>query len=53
MGKKKTKRELKREQRQKDLEERAAAQEAFEAKRRKYRIRVNRVVSGIDAAIAA
>jgi uncharacterized membrane protein YfcA len=38
MAKKKTKRELKREQREQRDVERAAAQAEFEAKRRKYRI---------------
>ncbi len=38
MGKKKTKRELKREEREKRIAEREAAQAAFETKRRKFRI---------------
>ena len=38
MGKKKTKRDLKREQRDLDVAEREVAQSEFEAKRRKYRI---------------
>ncbi|HHH29858.1 MAG TPA: hypothetical protein ENK57_16140 [Polyangiaceae bacterium] len=38
MGKKKTKRQIKREQREHDAEARALATAVFEAKRRKYRI---------------
>ena len=38
MGKKKTKRQLKREERDRQAEELAIATEAFEGKRRKYRI---------------
>ena len=38
MGKKKTKRQIKREERERDAEEREAATRAFMAKRKKYRI---------------
>lgn len=38
MGKKKTKRELKKEQRQRDAEAQQAAEAAFEARRHKFRI---------------